>query len=59
MQCIRNKTLIYMHIKTLYVILIFFYKIKRKPTYKQKYADDKNKVKGTLLYNHQTDSRIP
>ena len=39
--------------------LIFFYKCKRKTTYKAKYADNKNKEKGTLLYNHQTNSRMP
>ena len=38
--------------------LIFFYKCKRKTTYKAKYADNKNKAKGTLLYNHQTNSRM-
>ena len=38
--------------------LFFFYKCKRKTTYKQKYADNKNKAKGTLLYNHQTNSRM-
>ena len=39
--------------------LIFFYKCKRKTTYKEKYADNKNKAKGTFLYNHQTNSRMP
>ena len=39
--------------------LFFFYKCKRKTTYKAKYADKKNKEKGTLLYNHQTNSRMP
>ena len=39
--------------------LIFFYKCKRKTTYKTKYADNKNKAKRTLLYNHQTNSRMP
>ena len=38
--------------------LFFFYKYKIKTTYKQKHADDKNKAKGTMLYNHQTDSRL-
>ena len=38
--------------------LIFFYKCKIKTTYKAKYADKKNKAKGTLLYNHQTNSRM-
>ena len=37
--------------------LFFFYKCKIKTTYKQKYADNKNQAKGTLLYNHQTNSR--
>ena len=39
--------------------LFFFYKYKRKTTDKEKYVDNKNKAKGTLLYNHQTDSRMP
>ena len=39
--------------------LILFYKCKRKTTYKAKYVDNKNKAKGTLLYNHQTNSRMP
>ena len=38
--------------------LFFFYKWKIKTTYKQKYVDNKNKAKGTLLYNHQTNSRM-
>ena len=38
--------------------LILFYKCKRKTTYKKKYADNKNKTKGTLLYNHQIKSRM-
>ena len=37
--------------------LIFFYKCKRKTTYKAKHADKKNKAKGTLLCNHPTNSR--
>ena len=45
MQCIKNKTVIYMHIKQVYVLFIYFYKCKRKNTYKQKYTDDKNKAK--------------
>ena len=39
--------------------LIFFYKCKRKTTYKAKDVDNKNKAKGNLLYNHQTNSRMP
>ena len=39
--------------------LIFFYKCKRKTTYKAKDADKKNKAKGALLCNHQTNSRMP
>ena len=38
--------------------LILFYKCKRKNIYKEKYVDNKNKAKGTLLYNHQTNSRL-
>ena len=38
--------------------LILFYKCKIKTTYKAKYADNKNKAKGTLLYNHPKDSRM-
>ena len=38
--------------------LIFFYKCKIKTTYKAKYAYKKNTRKGTLLYNHQTNTRI-
>ena len=42
-----------------YMLFSFlFYKCKRETTYKQKYADNKNKAKGTLLYNHQTNSRM-
>jgi len=37
--------------------LIFFYKCKRKTTYKAKHADKKNKTKGSLLYIHPTNSR--
>ena len=55
----RLKKLIYMHIKKTCVFVFFFYKCKRKTTYKQKYANNKNKAKGTLLYNHQTNSRMP
>ena len=36
-----------------------FINAKEKFTYKVKYVDNKNKTKGTLLYNHKTDSRIP
>ena len=38
--------------------LFFFYKCKIKTTYKQKYVDNKNQAKETLLYNHQTNSRM-
>ena len=35
MQCIKDKTLIYMHIKQIYVLFFFFYKCKKKlPTNK-------------------------
>ena len=59
MQCIKDKTLIYMHIKQLYFLFIFLYKCTIKNTYKHKHVDDKNKAKGTILYNHQIDSRMP
>ena len=39
-------------------LLILFYKCKRKTNYKKKYVDNKNKSKGTLQYNHQTNSRM-
>ena len=38
--------------------LIFFYKCKIKTTYKGKHADSKNKAKGSLMYNHPTNSRM-
>ena len=45
--------------KNKYMFFLFiFYKCKRKTTYKQKYADNKNQAKGTLRYNHQTNSRM-
>ena len=46
--------------KNKYMLFLFFFdKCKRKTTYKQKYADNKNQAKGTLLYNHQKNSRMP
>ena len=59
MQCIKDKTLIYMHISKYMVFLFFFYKCKRKTTYKSKHADNKNKAKGTLLCNHQQTLECP
>ena len=41
------------------LFLFFFYKCERKTTYKVKYVDNKNKAKGTLLYNHQTTLECP
>ena len=35
-----------------------FINAKIKNTYKQKYADNKNQAKGTMLYNHQKNSRM-
>ena len=47
MQCIKDKTLIYMHIKKLYVPFIFLLYMQNIITYKLKYAYNKNKEKGT------------
>ena len=45
--------------KNKYMLFLFlFYKCKRKTIDKENYADNKNKAKGTLLYNHQTNSRM-
>ena len=46
--------------KNKYMLFLFlFHKCKRKTTYKEKYGDKNNTAKGTLLYNHQTNSRMP
>ena len=50
-----------MHIKQVYVLYFSFSFINAKeklPTNKSN-ADNKNKAKGNLLYNHQTNSRMP